>query len=324
MNRHHNLRLSALALAAAACLPAWSAPVISADSAAAAFDGTANVAGTPSTNTSPGYVNSITQSNQAQGTATGYAFANQFGAYAVNSSAEGKGNASAQAKLQYTLMNSSALAQSYTMSFYIYGGYLEAMTAFNGPGLSGSESLSAGYTASIKAGSNTVFSSGATFTRTDGLTTLVKTGTELSNASASASMYAWSGATYSIELGVLGAGESMDVLAQLDDMTVSDVGTYIYSGGGGYGYQCSGGGGYNAIGGMSTMAVALDDVTCFKGNARAFYGDPVDFDDQTPPTAVTFVGTAVGQVPEPGTLALVALALVAAATGRRRKHAAPA
>ena len=84
-------RYSLLTLAALTTLLGYvgvaaAAPVLGATSTA-----TANgAAGPTSPYTQPGYINSYSQANDAAGRGFGYSFANQYGAYAVSSRADGK------------------------------------------------------------------------------------------------------------------------------------------------------------------------------------------------------------------------------------------
>jgi hypothetical protein len=282
-------------------------PVIDASSAAAVISGPA----TPSSWTYPGYINSSSNASDADGNAYGYAFANTSGAYAVNSSAEGKGNAQAHSQFAFRFENLSGIAQHYTLSFRIYGGYLDTYAYRD---LLAGETMSVSYAASIKTqlggvgGWTSVFSSSATLNRDANGSTLTRSGVALTGSDADVSdhSYSWSNDYYAVNLGVVGAGDFIDVLAELDNNAVADVGIYSFGGG-----ECNGyGDGWDGYGGCYG--------NYFAGRASSFYGDPLEIDTDPLAFAVTAV-PAPQDLPEPAGLALVGLAAGAAALARRRR-----
>jgi hypothetical protein len=323
MSRQVIPHLSKLALAAAVVLmlPAasvWAAPVLGASSTALA-DG---VAGTTTPSSFVGYEGSNSSANQLAGKASANSFANQYSAYVVRSSAEGKGASTAHAQFLYTLTNTSGVAQNYTMSFHIYGGQISTNVAnTTTAALIGAETLGAQYAASIKVGSTTVFNTAASVMRDANGTTGSQTGTVLNAGDdVSDGAYSWGSGDYVVDLGLLADGASLSILAEVDSSATADVGTYVFTGGG---YDGCGGGGYNTLTPSNNRRTQVVMTECFKGTAGAFYGDPANFfgdaDNGSGTTQVSFVGTpAASDVPEPGSLLLAALALGGAAAARRK------
>ena len=74
--------------------------------------------------------------------------------------------ATGAAQYPYTLTNNTALAQRYSMSFHLHPGFIDTNTFTGGVGLSGNDRLDAGYIATVLVLGNSVFSSGASITRT--------------------------------------------------------------------------------------------------------------------------------------------------------------
>jgi hypothetical protein len=321
--------LAVAAAAGLACTAATAAPAqVSALSGATA----GTTVGVPAgVNNTPVYANSGTSATEAGvGNSSGSAFANQNGAYATGSETTGKGNANAAATLSYSLINNTSVAQSYSMSFFVYGGSVSTLLADPGIVLTSGEFLRSDYVAEIsRVGVATpLFRTGAVLEYADfgsGFThALNLDGTNLSNdTNVSDGVYDWSGQTFVIALGSLNPGESMLIQASLATFVSSNVGTYDFGGGPG-GYGC--GSNYpTATLGLAQPTVA-EVPDCFEGAARAFYGDPAGVQGSgpgtganNPPIVITATALTNG-VPLPGTGALAALALLAAAgIGRKRK-----
>jgi len=281
-----------------------------------------NVAATPATFTQslPPYVNSSSSLSSAAGNGQGFAFANGNGAYAVSSSAEGIGSGAANASFRETFLNFTGVRQHYSLSFYIYGGSI-GTTIADGATLTGTERLRSSYSASVKVNNVSVFSSSAFVERTAGSITHGKTGTDLNiNDTGSDGFYSWGGNYYTVDLGVVASGDLIAVVAEVDDMAFADVGTYSFTGGGGE----NGGYGCNTDGNVESRNSETQSCQGFKGSAGAFYGDPLGLSGQPDatlnPAPFAVTNTPANGVPEPGSIALIGVALGAAALASRRRR----
>jgi len=295
-------------------------PVLTADTTASAN----GVPGTPSGTVTVPYVNSSTSKSDPAGNGYAYSFASDSGAYAVSSNAQGIATATASATYLQTMTNTSTRALRYSMSFHIYSGFMS--TSLNGSAvLTGSEFLRALYSAEVSVNGSSKFFSKAIVERTATGVTETKTGDDLNPADVTNDgEYSWSNAYYTVDLGLVAAGGSIDVLATLHDETSSNVGTYTFDNGNccdPYGCPTSIPGSTASEGGESSNAAYGGNCgtgTDFKGLATAFYGDPIEFG--TSPDATRFTISAVNDVPEPGMFGLAFLALGSAAWVTRRRR----
>ncbi|CAN5271875.1 hypothetical protein BH11PSE10_BH11PSE10_18830 [soil metagenome] len=325
--------LSQVAAAVGAVLISLSSGA-SADAVVLTADTTASASGvnaTPVPSSAAGYVGSSANQGNTLGQGYGYSFARDNGAYAVSANATGIATATAAASFMQSLINSSGMTQHYSMSFHIYHGYMSTALS-SGASLSGAEFLKSQYMAAVSVNGSTVFDSSATVIRNATGSLGSKSGVDLNPGDdATDGELSWSDLYYTIDLGNVASGGSINVLASLKDETSSNVGTYTFDGGccsDGYGCPTSEPGQPSGKGGGNSVSVAIGCTTSgFKGQASAFYGDPIDFfasaGADAPPNGA-FIITASDvrtDVPEPGALGLTALALGAAGwVGRRRIH----
>jgi hypothetical protein len=194
------------------------------------------------------------------------------------------------------------------MNFLISAGALETIAREIPPRAGVDADLQAGYNIAIRAGANTLFESAATlrmigdwpntFTTTSSLTLSgVDLGGVLTHPQTGAPdrwLYEWGDFMGSVELGVLNPGESL--------MIDYDVSTFVIAG--------------------------IDKCATSDCAARASIGDPFEVNGNIPDNAMSSIGGASTissspadptAVPEPGTLPLFALSLLALGLCRRSR-----
>ncbi len=219
------------------------------------------------------------------------------GVYGVGAGVDGNDFGRGAFTRTWQITNDTGVAQSYSFSFYIYGGYMYA----NDDGHGGDGF--AEYVLDILFGGNNLFHSAAKVKR-DG--TLTQTGTALSGASHSGSSYGWGGTSVTLDLGILDPGET-SLLRY--DLIAHAFGDY------GFG-DCNGGYGGNDGYGNALLAVG---GSC-TGNSYVRMGDPSGI-NATPVQQPSITGTPQA-VSAPGTLGLLGISLAALMAVRRRARVA--
>lgn len=311
-------RSTSLALAIAAALSHPAAWAVPASAFQAVTEASANgTSGATYPYSDANYASSY--STATQGTAhagTAQAYVTESGSYVVWSQAEGASKGTARVGLSYSLTNTSGVAQTYSLSFHINSGFL--FTDAFAPLVAG-EYLSAYYGASIKAGTNVLFNSSATLYKDETGAVLTLDGTRLLDGGDDGSdgRYDWNSGDYTIDLGVLNPGESIELLAEVLNLSNTDVGTYDYSGGGAtWNAPC----GYDMVdvdGDGSFYPVSRSPCALPKGSAGSRYDDPISFGSE--PLTITTSPATTQNVPEPGGLGLIGLGLAALHWTRRRR-----
>lgn len=295
-------RWAASVLVSAVCGSAgvWAAPVIALDTAAAGssdFNGTSEYSQTEVSSTGK---RAFQSSYGMTGFASSMAYADELGAYGVNVVAGGKAHGRSGASLLYTLTNTSDTVQAISMGFDVFAGSL--LNTTYGGSWSAGEYLRSEYLASISMGASTLFSSGAVLTTNSSGSTLALSGTRLNDGGddGSDAHYGWADGHYSLSLGTLGVGQSLQVLAAVKTWVQADTGMY-------YSDDF-----YADL--VKGACVIVDTPDCVEGAAIANYGDPAAFGASPGNplmSAIRFNVAAVptNDVPEPATSALLVLAL---------------
>ncbi|MCV2349459.1 PEP-CTERM sorting domain-containing protein [Paucibacter sp. Y2R2-4] len=285
-------RLNFVALACAAWLVAMPSvqanPSLSAISSANAGVGSAS----PVSGGDADFVYSRSVISNSEGTGQSSGFARSNGSYAVSSQATGVSNSSAHAGFSYDLLNDSGAAQTYSLHFKIYGGYIGSFLS-DGETFGDGEFSRSDYLATIGLNGDKVFSSSATIRGDKSGFSMTHEGVRLNaNNDGSDGEYFWDYVYVNMER-TLAAGESLSIVANMDISSFSQVGAAV-----------------NGCAAPPTAQTALSSLAgdCFKAEGRGFYGDPFIADGEGSP-GFFFTAAPANQVPEPASLALVLLSL---------------
>lgn len=233
----------------------------------------------------------------------GYAWSSAWGmtngVYGVGAGVDGYTFGRGEFTRTWEITNTTGVAQSYSFSFYIYGGSMYADDyGHGGDGF-------AEYVLDILFGGNNLFHSAAKV-ELDG--TLTQTGTALSGASQSGSYYWWGGTSVTLDLGILDPGQTSVLQYDLIAHAFGDYGFGTCDDGYGYGGQTANVAGVSAVGQSCT------------GNSYVFMGDPSGI-NATPVQQPSITATPQ-QVSAPGTLGLLGISLAALMAVRRRARVA--
>lgn len=258
-----------------------------------------NAAVTDGPNSSTTFTSASSSDSDIQSQAYASSFGNSVGPYGAGGNGSGVFDATGKFLRSWDITNDSGAAQNYSFNFFIYYGSLSASD--NGAGGTGY----AEYMVNIlRDNSTSLFSSTA---KIDSNGTLTTSGTTLTGASQSGSIYSWGGTYFTIDLGVLNAGESTSVQY---DLIGHAFGNYDFTTTNcGYGY----GDGY---GEFRTNFVSGDEQCSNTGSSYAFLGDP----DSLNVTPIAGIGVTSNAVPEPATLGLLGLGLLGLGLRRRTRN----
>lgn len=264
---------------------------------------TSPVDGNPQTD--PLYVSQYAFSSDGTSSTGSSAWGNNNGVYRASADGSGKFDSTGHFSRALTILNDNGFATDYSISFFIYYGSISA--ASNGVSGTGYGS----FDLNITRGSSTLFSSYAKVDSAGGLT---QTGTALDGATLSGSDYSWNGTYVSFNLGTLADGASTTINFDLVSTAFGDFGSSTSE-------SCYGG--YGGYGGEFQALLVGDGYGGCSGSVYASLGDPTDFAENgfnNPFVVVTDRRTPSGDIPLPGTLALLGIGLAGAGLMRKRRQ----
>lgn len=253
-------------------------------------------------------------SNGIGSSASSSAWGNAYGTYRASAYGDGVFDSQGKFSRALTIENNTGFTTQYSLNVFIYYG---GLSIYNYAGVSGDGWTS--YDLDItKNGSISLFDSYAKLNQAGALT---QSGTALNGAALSSgtgySSYSWNGTNLMLDLGSLGAGQSMTINFDLVSTAHGNFGVNSR--------DCGGYGEYGAYGGDGNEALVSDGYggyggTCYDtGTVYGSLGDPSDpFGNTQGGGFMNITGTAVNQVPLPATLSLVGLGLLGLGAFRRK------
>lgn len=329
------LALSGLPLAAQANTVSLSA------TASYSLDGGAAVNFSQSSTTNPSSVDVLDFTTSANGSSSGiHTYGDTGGSFGSRSSGSGVYDVNGHFVQDQTVFNTTGSALHYFYTFTLTGGEISASATT--PFAAG-QFADASYAANILVNGVSLFQTNAQVTMDSTGQSLIAGGTNIFTSGPSSCLssafcgVSWNTQTFTLDLGILAAGASLDLSYDLTTgasgnspvlsaPTVQTYDPYIYvdSTTGNTVYDCTGGYGdgygsltgiYDSTPGSPTFGLCVD--TSFQGAAPvgssvARFGDP-DFLSSQP------IGNLPITVPEPGTIALLGAGLAGVAAIRRRR-----
>lgn len=310
-----NFAILVASLMAMGSMGAAQADVLTVNGSVATLPGTTQTFG-PTTNST--YVSDgLSIYDLVGNSSSASAWGNDHGTYRASSSGSGTFDSMSRFQRSLEVVNNLGGDASFALNFFIYYGgiYID-----NYYGVTGSGSV--GYDLKINTGATSLYKSSAVLDSNGNVSVVNALNGASLSSSGSYHSYSWGGTYVTLNLGVLGAGESKTIDFDLVSTAVGSFGAESYAcGEWGYGEQ------------PVALAVAVDDGyggyggygggTCYRSAyAGGGLGDPNNVSSTLPPGGANFqvTGSLLNQVPTPASLPLVGVGLAALGALRRRRR----